>query len=313
MKRAYIDAKRLTKVTKALIQKSNEIIIEYSAQGYQLTLRQLYYQFVSRDLIPNTDASYKKLGKAVSDGRLLGMIDWSAIVDRTRNLLKIGTWGSPVEILEAVSVQYKLNPWTEQPYHIEVWIEKDALVGVIERVCNNRRVGYFACRGYVSQSEMWEAGMRFTQRIREGKEVLILHLGDHDPSGIHMTEDIRSRLEMFISGNLHRRCPEFHVERIALNMDQIQQYNPPPNPAKLSDARAQDYVDRFGYESWELDALEPSVINDLIEAEISNKIDCHAWGAMMDKEADDRERLKNYTETERSHQDVDSWEEEDED
>jgi hypothetical protein len=68
----------------SVIELANSIIAEYQAQGYDLTLRQLYYQFVARGIIPNSDAEYKKLGSVINDGRLAGLIDWDSITDRTR-------------------------------------------------------------------------------------------------------------------------------------------------------------------------------------------------------------------------------------
>lgn len=265
----------------AVVGHANDIIAEYQAQGFVLTLRQLYYQFVSRDLIPNNMREYKKLGGIINDARLAGLIDWSALEDRTRNLQQLSHWNSPTEIIDACAGQYRIDKWADQPVHVEVWIEKDALVGVIEGVCNELDVPYFSCRGYTSQSEMWSAG----RRLRHFERAIILHLGDHDPSGIDMTRDIRTRLEMFSGDNVE-------VKRIALNDDQIQTYNPPPNPAKTTDSRAADYIARYGQESWELDALEPRTIAALIRDEIEAVRDDGEWALAESKEAAARDQLK---------------------
>jgi hypothetical protein len=266
---AYLE-KTFRTDTLVRINQANEIIAEYQAQGFTLTLRQLYYQFVSRDLIANTVQSYKSLGDVVNDGRLAGLIDWDAIEDRTRNLRSSPHWEDPQAIVRACSQQFSVDLWENQPAYVEVWIEKDALVGVIEGICNEWDVPYFACRGYTSQSEMWGAAQRLIEREHSGKETAIIHLGDHDPSGIDMTRDIQDRLELFGSTAT--------IHRIALVFDQVEQYNPPPNPAKTTDARYQSYANRFGDESWELDALEPRVIVDLIREAIESRIDEDAWG-----------------------------------
>jgi hypothetical protein len=195
--------------TQTRINQANEIIVEYQAQGFKLTLRQLYYQFVSRDLIPNTVQSYKSLGDVVNDGRLAGLIDWDAIEDRTRNLRSGSHWSSPRSIVRACADQYAVDLWATQENYVECWIEKDALVGVIEGVCNELDVPYFACRGYTSQSEMWGAAQRLVERERRDKKTSIIHLGDHDPSGIDMTRDIQDRLQLFGSTAV--------IHRIALN------------------------------------------------------------------------------------------------
>lgn len=257
--------------TLAVINCANGIIRDYQAQGFTLTLRQLYYQFVSRDLLANKQSEYKRLGSIINDGRLAGLIDWSAIEDRTRNI-RGGEWGStdPSDAIRTAADGYTEDLWPNQPRHVEIWIEKDALIGVIEPVCRRWRLPYLGCRGYISQSEQYAAGKRFGRFERAGRAPVVIYLGDHDPSGKDMDRDHRDRLAMFA------RWP-VEVRRLALNMDQIEQYNPPPNPAKETDSRAMAYIAEFGDSSWELDALEPTVIDELIEAELQGLIDRDQW------------------------------------
>ena len=233
-----------------MIGQANRIIAEYQALGFVLTLRQLYYQFVSRAAIANTLAEYKRLGTIIRSGRRAGLIDWDAIEDRTRNVRRLPSWSNPSEIIEAVSRQYREDLWAGQYFRPEVWIEKDALLGVIENVCEEFRVPYFACRGNNSESEQYKAGKRFADYRDEGLTPLVLHLGDHDPNGLDMTRDNRDRLALFARGDVE-------VRRIALNLDQVELYRPPPNPAKETDSRYAAYARQFGTECWELDALEP--------------------------------------------------------
>ncbi len=272
MKIAYIQ-KRFNIKSRVMIQDANKIIEEYLAQGYELTLRQLYYQFVSRDLIPNTMRDYKNLGSIINDARLAGLISWTAIVDRTRNLVSNSHWEGPADIIEACANQFQIDKWADQENRVEVWVEKDALIGVIERACRGLDVSFFSCRGYTSQSELWAAGRRLADYKKRGQTPVIIHLGDHDPSGKDMTRDIGDRLAMFMGG-----C---EVNRIALNMNQIQKYNPPPNPAKLTDSRANAYVKEFGGESWELDALDPKVLHQLIEKTVLKYRDEKKWNAAL--------------------------------
>lgn len=269
------------------IQRANSIIAEYQAAGYTLTLRQLYYQFVARGLIPNNMREYKKLGSAVNDGRLAGLIDWDAIEDRTRELSRLPTWESPSEILQSCAAQFRYDAWATQPTRIEVWVEKEALVGVVERICSEWMLPFFACRGYVSQSEQYAASKRFLNYLQDDQDVLVLHMGDHDPSGIDMTRDNRDRIEMFL-GDWSTR---FDLKRIALNEKQVEQYNPPPNPAKLTDSRATKYIERFGDESWELDALDPKVIHALIKKELDTTMDMDAWDDETERREKARKRL----------------------
>jgi hypothetical protein len=282
---AFVETK-FHKSTLAVIQQANAIIAEYEAQGFTLTLRQLYYQFVSRDLIENKHAEYKRLGSIIKDGRRSGLIDWDAIEDRTRNVRRYSSWESPADVVATAAEQYRKDLWAAQPCRPEVWIEKDALIGVIEGVCNNYRVPYFACRGNNSESEQYKAGKRFERHLEDGLTPVVFHLGDHDPNGIDMTRDNRDRLAMFARQDIA-------VRRIALNMDQVERYAPPPNPAKETDTRYTRYVEEFGHECWELDALDPAVIADLIRAEVEALIDHDAWNSAMAEEEQHRASLAN--------------------
>ena len=269
-----------------LIEKANEIIADYQAQGFTLTLRQLYYQFVARAIIPNKQTEYKRLGSIINDARLAGLVDWEAIEDRTRNVNTFSAWDSPADIIKSAAASFRIDKWADQPYRVEVWIEKDALVGVVEPACTAYDVPYFACRGYTSQSEQWRAALRFARQHKNGQTPVVLHLGDHDPSGIDMTRDNRDRLEL-LSGGV-----EIEIDRLALNMSQVEQHRPPPNPAKMTDARFNGYAEKFGDKSWELDALDPRVIDRLIRAAIKKRLDAKKWKAACAAEADQRLMLE---------------------
>ncbi len=288
----------------AVIAKARSVCEEYAAQGYDLTLRQLYYQFVSRDWIANRDSEYKRLGSIINDARLAGLLDWDYIVDRTRNLRDLSHWRDPAEIVSATAKQFRTDKWADQDYRVEVWIEKDALVGVLEACCPGEDVPFFSCRGYTSQSEIWGAAQRLMRHMNEGQSVVILHLGDHDPSGIDMTRDIEHRLATFIAQDQFGAPPGLEiddylgevwerltVQRIALTWDQVQQYQPPPNPAKLTDARARGYIQRFGSSSWELDALDPATLVALIRDSIRDYRDDERWTAAVEREEAERKIL----------------------
>lgn len=274
-------SKRFSAAARSIIDTANDIIQEYQKQGFDLTLRQLYYQFVSRDIIANQQKEYKRLGDIINDARLAGLVDWEAIVDRTRELRGNSHWETPHQILEVCVKQFQIDKWNGQPKRVEVWIEKDALVGVIERTCRALDVAFFSCRGYTSQSEMWVGAQRLLEYARAGQHTTVLHFGDHDPSGLDMTRDIQDRLALFFSQD------EFDsptVKRVALTMKQVEQYNPPPNPAKITDTRAGKYIAEHGDESWELDALEPTVIDALIRREVLKLRDEDLWNESVKKE-----------------------------
>lgn len=309
---AYI-WKRFNAEDSQLISDSEAICNEYARQGYELTLRGLYYRLVARDLIPHTrlyrkDASgkwvkdlsltpegrprgttnaepnYKWIGRVLNDARMAGRIDWNHLVDTTRNLVKVGTWSSPGSIIDSAAYGYTEDHWIGQPEYIEVWVEKEALASIIGRAADTWQVPYFACRGYPSVSEMHVAAMRLKRKEDEGRKVTVIHCGDHDPSGIDMTRDIEERLATF-------GC-RATVNRIALNMDQVEQYQPPPNPAKMTDSRFEDYSEQYGDESWELDALDPATLDALVQDEIQEHLDRDLYDQRVAEEEENRRDLE---------------------
>lgn len=270
----------------SIIAQANDIIEEYEAKGFTLTLRQLYYQFVARDLMANKQSEYKRLGGIINDARLAGLIDWASIEDRTRFLRQIQTYSDPAEKVRAAASGYYEDVWASQDTYVEVWIEKDALVGVIENTCNQWRVPYFPCRGYNSQSEQYEAGKRLAAQRAIGKRVQIFHLGDHDPSGLDMTSDNRDRLRMFAEDE------DVLLTRLALNMNQVRRYNPPPNPAKDTDSRFADYRANYGDDCWELDALSPEVIAELVNSAIKGVVLIPTYNAAIKRERANEDRIR---------------------
>lgn len=285
MKEQFIDFKFGSKVL-ARIALANSILEDLARQGYSISLRQLYYQLVARGEIPNSQKEYKKLGDTLSKARLAGLVDWSSLEDRGRQLRGAdGGEESPADFFSSMDAQYFIQWWQGQENYVEVWVEKDALLGVIERPCDRWRVSYFSCRGYSSQSEQYTAGKRFANHNSDGRRCHVIHLGDHDPSGLDMTRDNRERLAMFAEHDVE-------VHRIALNMDQIEELRPPPNPAKLTDSRASEYVRQHGRQSWELDALPPSYIDRIIDENIRQLIDHDIMDARKRQEAEEQAEVR---------------------
>jgi len=275
---------RFNRSAAATLDMANAIIEEFTADGYTLTLRQLYYQFVGGGHIENSEKEYKRLGRIVTNAREAGRMDWNAIEDRGR-----GTYGpNPQEsvsaILDGIDLLIDFDYWARQDHYVEVWVEKQALESVVERGCDEVRVNYMACKGYLSASEAWRAGRRFRRAVQMGKTPILIHLADHDPSGLDMTNDNSKRINLFAKRGVA-------IRRIALNMDQVEQYKPPPNPAKITDSRFKAYQHEFGDESWELDALKPGVIENLIKDTVEEYIDWEVWRETEREENETRKPL----------------------
>lgn len=276
MKECFVD-KSFSETAEQLIKASNMILDEYRKQGYDLSLRQLFYQLVAHNVIPNRVEWYNKLGTVINDARLAGRIDWDMITDRGRVAAQAEQWMNPGNALRRAAKSFMFNKWHDQPIYIEVMVEKQALQGVLQPVCLGLGITFSANKGYSSASAFYQCSKRILKAIEKGKEPVVLYLGDHDPSGVDMTRDLRERMATFC------RRP-IDVKRLALNKSQVDEYALPPNPAKLSDSRAGEYVAKYGNESWELDALPPNKLANLVKAAVARRVDEAKWKASLERE-----------------------------
>jgi hypothetical protein len=326
MSKILYESQRFTDAADAVIDRAEQFCQQYADDGYELTLRQLYYRFIATDAFPesrrdaalgtkNTERNYKWLGDLVSKARVGGRIDWDHITDRGRATSggDFG-WSSPEGAVYSIARQYGITHWDGQPWYIEVWVEKDALSQVVQQVAGRWDVTSFACKGSPSTSAMHEAAVRIRAHERQGRKTAIIYLGDHDPTGLDISRDIADRMSLFRSA-----C---EVKRIALNWDQITD-DLPPSPVKVTDSRTNGYIDRFGTtDCWELDALEPQALDALIDAAILEHLDLGLRQVRLDREEDERRVLtaiyENYREvqeylTREGHLDEDDENESDDD
>lgn len=300
--------------TLTLLYTITTIVETYAKQGLRLTLRQLYYQLVSKDLIPNEEKSYKKIGTIVSRARQGGLLDWDAIEDRVRTPKVPSEFGNLQELVQAAIYSYRLPRLKGQPTHVELWVEKDALAGILAPIAKEYHIVLMVNRGYSSTSAMKESAERIVraQESYDSVGTCILYLGDLDPSGEDMVRDIEERLLSYsnegqrIDRALLRLDPQdpqavepeydrpvhITVEKLALTMDQVDEYNPPPNPAKLTDSRATGFVKKYGNHSWEVDALPPTVLRDLITSRLDELIDDELVEPIREKEEADKDLLR---------------------
>lgn len=293
----------LNKKSMAHLNKVNEIIEDYQAQGYKLTLRQLYYQLVSRNVIANHDREYKKLSRILTEGRMCGLVDWDAIEDRLRRPQNVYTVVDIEDALQDTYDQYRLNRQLGQSKHIEVWVEKDAISNVLKRVTQKYGINILVNRGFASVTAIKDAYNRFKRKIKDGKDVVILYLGDHDPSGLDMIRDINARVSEMLDYDFAYSRDMFTVDPIALTMPQIKKYNPPPNPAKVTDSRSPKYIEKYGQVSWEVDALPPEVLHKILEDNILQNLDKTKYNNMLVKERKEKAKILQF---------IDQYNEEDE-
>lgn len=302
MKQIY-EKTRFGAVKLHLITICDSILREYISAGYRITVRTLYYQMVARDHIPNTERSYKNLTNLINDARMAGYIDWDVIEDRGRRPIIRARWRDGKQFLESCAPQFHADMWQGQKHRVFVVVEKDALAGVLEDSCHRFDVPLLAAKGYPSVSSVRDLVLKemmphmypqWRSRGSPGKSlpkderqiIVMLHMGDHDPSGLDMSRDLEKRLRIFGENQFL-----LLFQRIALNMDQVEEVNPPPNPAKVTDSRFLEYQKEFGDESWELDALAPDYLNNLLTEHIEMHINQDLWKEREDWIADTRANL----------------------
>lgn len=285
------------------------VLAEYEQMDIKLTLRQLYYQLVSKDIIPNSQKEYKNLGSVLARARLSGLIDWDVIEDRVRRPTKASEWDDIQDLVTSAIAAYRLPRWSDQMNYVELWCEKDALRSVIEPITEDLHVTLMVNRGYSSISAMYDSSKRLRKAMAAGQHPTILYLGDFDPSGEDMVRDVGSRLGLLradgnsksLAGEGEEPWPEFidmenediklTVTKIALTTAQIKKYKPPTNPAKTTDSRFQGFSDLHGEFSYEVDALPPQVLMKIVRGAIEDLMDMGKYRAWQEKEETEKKKL----------------------
>lgn len=287
MKRLFVK-KSFGAKSLSIIDTANEIIEGYMQQKLTLTLRQLYYQFVAHHDLPNEQKNYKRLAEIVSDARLAGLIDWDAIEDRGREPMIPSHWNGPADLIRQGARQFRRDRWLNQRVYVELWVEKQALAGVLWPIASRWHAPLVVNKGYSSSSAMYDNARRFVRRSLDGERgCVVLYIGDHDPSGEDMVRDVRDRLNL-LRGD---EGSEIEVRKIALTMAQIRMYNPPPNPAKVTDSRYVAYREKYGDDSWEVDSLDPATFRALIDGEMRSLVDTDEMNRIIERENVDRKLM----------------------
>ena len=281
-----------------LLNKIIAITNDYMTQNITLTSRQLYYQLVAHDVIPNADTVYKRICSFITDARYAGIIDWEAIEDRGRVPSRPSEWENIAGLIDSAVHSYRLPRWSDQDSYIELYCEKQAMESVFRPIANKYHMYFGVNKGYSSASTMYDLAKRIKERIDEGKNAIILYFGDHDPSGLDMIRDIKDRTVEFLRNGdedtLNEEEDYFKIIPLALNMGQIKKYSPPPNPAKITDPRAKWYLREYGNKSWELDALEPKVLVGIAEQGILKHLDINKYANWISRENNEKKALIDF-------------------
>ena len=277
-----------------LLDNIQSIVNSYMAQGITLTNRQLYYQLVAAAIIPNADEVYKRICKFLTDARYGGFIDWDSIEDRGRTPVKHAEWNDVNDLINSAVSSYRLPRWSDQEFYIELFCEKEAMGSILKPVADKFHIYFGTNKGYSSAATMYELAQRIKEQIIKGKMCQVLYMGDHDPSGLDMVRDINDRIGEFLTNGDNPVSLDFEVIHLALKIEQVKHFNPPSNPAKITDPRAAWYIKQYGRVSWELDALKPEVLIKLAEQGIMNCLNVKKYNAWIKREKEEIQKLKDF-------------------
>lgn len=256
-----------------ILRVAKEIVESYDTP---VTLRQLYYRLVSREILENTQSCYTQLSSKTAEARRLGL--FPAFLDKTRNIIRYREFDSPQQAMAHTARNYRRDRSEGQPYTIFLAVEKDGLTAQLEQWFGHLSAPIMALRGYSSQS--------FADVVREQAEgyarpAILIYAGDFDPSG----EDI---LRAFVK---QADCFD-GVERVALNREQIEEYNLPPLAGKSSDTRSRGFIQRHGeLMQVEVDALDPEILRGLFDDALAEYVDVSMFENICEIEEQERQKL----------------------
>lgn len=249
--------------------------VEVLIMEHPMTVRQVYYQLVARQVIKNNRSQYQAVSNLLVRARKDGTIAWDWIEDRLRRPRTVSMWADLADFAETVRHAYRRDVWPTQPRYVEVWLEKDALSGIFEEVLEPYGVTLNVGRGYDGWDSIYNASCRFAS----GEAGAILYFGDFDPSGEDMVRSLRDRL-----GQLD--CwPE--IIKCALTAEDITHYRLPPDFTKATDSRRAAFVAKHGDISVELDALRSDVLRARLQRVVEEQLDLRALEEVRAIEAGD--------------------------
>ncbi|MBA7519376.1 hypothetical protein ES705_11454 [subsurface metagenome] len=255
---------------------------------FALTIRQIFYQLVAKQIIPNLEGKYKKVSRDCVTGRDLGLLPEDKFTDRTRVFDKLSSWLDLKDFMDTVKNAYLKDKWRNQLKYIEIWTEKDALRAVINIITHRYDVGLQIARGQYPRTGIYETSLRY--KAQSDKECFLYYVGDYDPSGLAIYESIKKRL---IKYGVNVEIPD----RIALTEDQIEKYRLPSDRAKKTDKNYDKFVEKTGSDRVvELDSLPPDILRKIIEDCIMKNIDYELLGLVQEKERDEGTRLDKFIE-----------------
>lgn len=266
----------IQKKTQELLEEAIEILREQNP----MTVRQLYYQLVSRQVIKNNQSRYNAVSRLMAYARKNGIVPWNWMEDRLRKPRAVSMWDGLEDFAGTAVRAYRLNVWATQPEYFEAWLEKDALSGIFEDALRPYGVTLNVGRGY----DGWDSIHNAAERYKDEEYVTILYFGDFDPSGEDMARSLSDRIHEL-------GCDNFELVKCALTLEDVEKYNLPTDFTKKTDTRRKKFIKKYGDVSVELDALPANVLRSRLISEIENKMDLQALDEIRREESYDKDEI----------------------
>lgn len=266
------------RATKAEMSRRRDALLEIVAHMKPMTVRQVFYQATVRGLVEKSEAGYNKVQTDLVQMRRSGMLPYAWLTDNTRWQRKPRTFSSVEQALHDTARLYRKSLWDDAGSYVEIWLEKDALAGVVLPITELYDVPLMVARGYASLSFLHSAA----EYINElDVPTYIYHCGDFDPSGVNAGEKIEQTLRELAP------AAEIEFERIAVTPNQIDEWRLPTRPTKKTDSRAKN----FGDISVELDAIEPRLLRQLIGDVLNEHLPSHQLRVLKAAEESERDLI----------------------
>lgn len=273
-------ANRRARATQGEMADRHAALIRITARIQPASVRAVFYQASVHGIVGKDEAGYRRVQRDLVVLRQAGRIPFGWIVDGTRWMRKPTSYDGLAEALDETARTYRRALWRRAPAYCEIWLEKDALSGTIFPVTSRYDVPLMVARGYASLSFLHAAAEAIAA---DARPVVILHLGDFDPSGVDAGRKIEQTLREY--------APDADItfRRLAVNEEQIEAYGLPTRPTKPTDSRARRWGERA---SVELDAMDPNVLRALVQAEIEALLPADELEVLEQAEVSERDLLQ---------------------
>jgi hypothetical protein len=275
-----------------------EAMAEIAEAAQPITGRGVGYKLFTLGLIPSMQKNeMQRVYRLLKEARERGVIPWEWIVDETRAIERVPTWADPTEYTRCAAQSYRRDFWIQQPHRVQVWSEKGTVRGVLAPTLDNYAVGFFPVHGFTSATAVHDIA-----EDDDGRPLIVLYIGDFDPSGLYMSEiDLPARFARYngkhiVLNRIALTVQQLRDPRLYLASEDGSSVALPSFPAsdKQKDPRYRWFVQNHGRQCWELDAMDPNDLRDCVEREIKEQIEPVAWERCEGANRAEQESIKTF-------------------